>query len=112
MIPPTAGQRMALFLGVLELRHRLDGLLGRAGQDLFPVLLLQLADWNRHVVSGKTDEPAGADNDEGDGPVRRDDDVVAPPDPREYHGAVQARGQHGASAALWHFLCFFLRALS
>src|SRR6266851_1724505 len=70
-----------LLLRVLELRQGLDGFLGRAGEYVLPVLLLQLVDRNRDIVSAETDEPPCPDDDVGHRSLRRDDDVVDPPDP-------------------------------
>src|SRR6266849_8466804 len=52
-----------LLLCVLELRQGLDGFLGRAREYVLPVLLLQLVDRNRDIVSSETDEPPCPDDD-------------------------------------------------
>src|SRR5216683_3618216 len=66
----------SLRLGVLELRHRLDDVLGRALEHELPVVLFDLDDGDRHVVLRQADETPRADDGVGHRLVGGDDDVV------------------------------------
>jgi hypothetical protein len=78
---PFFGVQRLLLPGVLELRQCLDGLLGCAGDDKLPILLLKLADRDRYIMLRETDKPASTDDRVGYGSVRGDDEIVDDPDP-------------------------------